>query len=190
MRSGNQHQDRFLELLKPELARLQGFCQKLSGDPDHGDDLVQDALYDAWKGFGRLREPTAFRAWLYKVVINRYRTRLRQCRKQSETTVPLESDVVDETQAHLRMVRDRLHIAMAGLSARDRALVTLHELEGWSYSELVAVFGRSEGALRTQLTRCRDRMREQLRRYLDGKDKGTLKTGAANTCVVGKYERE
>ena len=170
MRSDNRQQDRFYELLEPELPRLQAFCRKLAGDPDVGDDLAQDALYDAWKGFRRLRQTAAFKSWLYQIVINRYRTNLRKFKKRTESTLPLIDDVVDEEQSRLRAARERLNIALACLSATDRALVTLHELEGWSYSELATMFGSNEGALRTRLTRCRLRMRKTLRRHLDQTD--------------------
>ena len=170
MRGDNQQQDRFYGLLEPELPRLQAFCQKLAGDPDTGDDLMQDALYDAWRGFGQLRQATAFKSWLYQIVINRYRTNLRQFKKRTESALHLIGDVVDEEGSRLRAARERLNIALVSLSATDRALVTLHELEGWSYSELAAMFGSSEGALRTRLTRCRLRMRETLRRHLEKTD--------------------
>ncbi len=170
MRGENQQQNRFYELLESELPRLQAFCQKLVGDPDQGDDLLQDALYDAWKGFSRLRKAKAFKSWLYQIVINRYRTNLRQFKKRAGSTEPLTGDVVDDTQFRVRIARNRLNIAMACLSVTDRALVTLHELEGWSYSELAATFGSSAGAMRTRLTRCRHRMRDTLRRYLKSSD--------------------
>lgn len=188
MRSDNRQQDRFFELLKPELARLQGFCQKLSGNPDQGDDLVQDALYDAWKGFGRLRDEAAFQSWLYQIVINRYRTSLRRLKKQAGSTTSLTDDVADTEQSHARVVHERLSIALGCLSADDRALVTLHELEGWSYAELAGLLGKREGALRTRLTRCRNRMREELRRHLDGIAEGGSESGATQKCAVVKYE--
>lgn len=189
MRSDNQQQDRFYELLEPELPRLQAFCQKLTGGSEEGEDLLQDALYDAWKNFGRLREATAFKSWLYQIVINRYRTNLRRIKKRAGRTVPLTDNIVDDKQSRVRTAQYRLNLAMARLSARDRALVTLHELEGWSYSELAAMFGRSTGALRTQLTRCRHRMRETLQLYLEGTDGGRSMTGGLKECVVVKQEK-
>ncbi len=189
MRSGSQQQDRFYELLEPELPRLQAFCQSLVDEPQQGDDLVQDALYDAWKGFGRLREASAFRSWLYQIVINRYRTNLRQFKKRASRNVSLAENIVDERHSRLHAARDRLRTAMARLSARDRALVTLHELEGWSYSELAAMFGSSAGALRTRLTRCRNRMRETLRRHLERTDESSSITGVPKECVVVKQDR-
>ena len=188
MRSDNRQQDRFFELLKPELNRLQGFCQKLAGNPEQGDDLAQDALYDAWKGFGRLRKESAFKSWLYQIVINRYRTSLRQLKKQAVSTTSLTDDVVDTEQSHARVVRERLNIALGCLKADDRALVTLHELEGWSYAELAKLLGKREGSLRTRLTRCRNRMRDELRRHLDGIAEDASATGATKPCGVVKYE--
>jgi RNA polymerase sigma-70 factor (ECF subfamily) len=189
MRSDNQRQGRFYELLEPELSRLQAFCLKLVGDPEQGDDLVQDALYDAWRGFGKLREAAAFKSWLYRIVINRYRTNLRQFKRRAGRTEPLADDIADDREPRLQAARDRLKIAMAGLSAKDRALVTLHELEGWSHSDLATMFKSSAGAVRTRLTRCRHRMRKTLRRHLEKTDEGLSITGEPKECVVVKQDR-
>jgi RNA polymerase sigma-70 factor (ECF subfamily) len=189
MRGDNQQQDRFYELLKPELVRLQAFSQKLVGDPEQGDDLMQDALYDAWKGFSRLREAAAFKSWLYRIVINRYRTNLRRFKKRAGRTVSLEKDIADDKQARVRAARNRLNIAMKCLSAKDRALVTLHELEAWSYPELAEMFGSREATLRTRLSRCRRTMRKTLRRYLERMDEDSLMTGVLKECVVVKQEK-
>ena len=171
------------ELLEPELPRLQAFCQKLVGDPEQGDDLVQDALYDAWKGFGQLRQTVAFKSWLYQITVYRYRTNLRQFKKRANSTLPLTDDVVDEKQSGLRLARDRLNLAMACLSARDRALVTLHELEGWSYPDLARMFECREGTLRTRLTRCRRKMQENLCKYYEGTGECLPIAGATNNAL-------
>lgn len=190
MRSDNQQHDRFFELLEPELARLQAFCRKLAGgDPEIGNDLLQDALYDAWKGFGQLRQSAAFKPWLYQITVYRYRTNLRKIKKRAESSLPLTDDIADEAASRLRHARHRLNLAMACLSATDRALVTLHELEGWSYSELAAVLGGSEGSLRTRLTRCRDRMRESMRQYLEKEDLSTNGFGVCQEWIVAKQRR-
>ena len=188
MRGDNQQQNRFFELLEPELPRFQAFCRKLTGDADWGDDLVQDALYDAWRGFERLRQDLAFKSWLYQIAVNRYRTDLRKWKKQAGPTLPLTNDLVNDGQSRLRLARDRLNVAMAGLSAADRALVTLHELEGWSYSDLAAMFGSREGRLRTRLTRCRRRMQETLQRHMERAEKDSFAIGANRSCVVVKQK--
>ncbi len=188
MRGDSQQQNRFFELLEPELPRLQAFCHRLTRDPESGEDLMQDALYDAWKSFGRLREEGAFRGWLYQIIVNRYRTDLRKFKKLASSTSSLTDDIADESQAQTRMVRDRLNLAMSSLSAAEQALVTLHEIEGWSYSELAAMSGCSEGSLRTRLTRCRCRMREKLKQELERTDKISSPTGVFRKWIVVKPE--
>ncbi|MFH1374752.1 MAG: RNA polymerase sigma factor [bacterium] len=189
MRSYNQQHNRFYELLEPELPRLQAFCQKLTGDPETGNDLMQDALYDAWKGFGRLRQAMAFKSWLYQITVYRYRTNLRKFKKRVDSTLPLTHDVPDEAQSRLQSARDRLSLAMTCLSATDRALVTLHELEGWSYSELAMMFGSNEGALRTRLTRCRRRMRETLQKHIERTNEDSFTIGVRQKWFVVKQRR-
>ena len=189
MRSNDRRQDHFCELLEPELIRLQAFCHRLTGNPESGDDLMQDGLYDAWKGFGRLRQEGAFKGWLYRIIVNRYRTSLRKFRKMENSTLPIAEDIADASQMRVRVARDRLKVAMSTLSASDRALVTLRELEGWSYAELAAMFGRSECSLRTRLARCRCRMREKLRRELERTDEALSKTGVFRRWIVVKQEK-
>ena len=189
MRSNNQQQERFFELLEPELPRLQAFCLKLAGHPEKGDDLMQDALYDAWKGFGKLRHATAFKPWLYQITVYRYRTNWRKFNKQEDFTQPLSNDVVDEVQSHMRFVRDRLNLAMTSLSATDKALVTLHELEGWSYSDLAVMLQSSEGALRTRLTRCRNKMRKTLQKHIEQTSGDSLAIGVDKEWFVVKQEK-
>lgn len=171
------------------MTRLQAFCRKLVGDPDVGDDLMQDGLYDAWKGFSRLRETAAFKSWLYRIVINRYRTNLRKLKKRTAQTGFPSYDIPDDTHARLSEARERLKVAMETLSSKDRALVTLHELEGWSYPELAEMFGCRETALRTRLTRCRLKMRGTLLKYLERTDECLLMRGAAEQCVAARQER-
>lgn len=192
MDGGNQQRDHFLELVKPELPRLQAFCRKLTGNSVSGDDLLQDALYDALKGFSKLRNGGAFRSWLYRIVINRYRTTVRRLSRETSLTVPLSGDVVDSTvdkeEYAIRAARERLSVAMARLSALDRALVTLHELEGWSFAELAEILGKSEGSLRTRLSRAKKKMRKALMQYLGRDDGEVTKSGVTRTCAVAKQD--
>src|SRR5512141_2115470 len=47
------------------------------GDRVEAEDAVQDAVVAAWRGFGALRDPSAFDAWFRRVLVNTCRDRLR-----------------------------------------------------------------------------------------------------------------
>jgi RNA polymerase sigma factor (sigma-70 family) len=69
---------RFWELLEPEYRRAMLFCRKLATDRERGDDLFQDALVAALTRFSGLRDEKAFRPWLYRIIVNTFRSKTRR----------------------------------------------------------------------------------------------------------------
>jgi RNA polymerase sigma-70 factor (ECF subfamily) len=160
--------DRFWNLLEPEHPRAELFCRRLCGSKEDGDDLYQDALLTALRRFGQLRDPSSFRPWLYRILINSYRNRNRSPWRRRK------ADMSDESIANLRhfdpterhIARRWLDRAMKVLSPEDRALIVLFEIEGWSISELAQLSRRSDAAVKARLSRSRRKMRKALARYL------------------------
>lgn len=154
----------FWKLLEPVHAEASGFCRKLAGDSDLGDDLYQDGLVRALAKFGQLRSHDAFRNWLYRILINTHRNSCRSawwCRRVRLTPEITDNQVGDDPSVgHAR--RRLLNYALAGLCSQDRALVILHELQGWRVEELAETTGRPVGTIKTRLHRARLKMRQRL----------------------------
>ena len=53
---------------------------------------------------------------------------------------------------------------MAGLTAEERALVVLHELEDYGVAEIARIWGAKEGTIKSRLSRARDKMRQTISR--------------------------
>ena len=157
-------QQLFTRLLEPEYKRANMFCRKLSGNPEKGDDLFQDALVIAYKKLGSLRDNNAFRPWLYRIIINRFKSETR--RPWFKQTVPLspemEVSLEGDNPVDLNDARRWLAKAFLGLSSEMQALVSLHELEGWSIEELARMFNRSDSWVKVNLFRARQKMRKIL----------------------------
>lgn len=189
----NEHSNRFWQLVEPEYPRVRGFCHRLAGNPSDGDDLLQGALVKALNGFGRLKHPAAFRGWLYRIIINTFRSRSR--RRWHFRLMPLtreiEETIVGERDPAARhAAQRRLKIAMARLSPKDRALVILFELEGWTLVELSEMTGLSIGSLKTRLSRIRARMRREIVRGMKGSTRDVMKEhmnpGKDTVCTATK----
>jgi len=158
----------FWTLLKPVHPMAAGFCRKLTGDRDEGDDLYQDGLLAALRNFDTLRDEATFRPWLFRILINRYKNRQRSGWWRRRIT--LNTEVVE----HDRKVNPQdeynsrrwLQRALSALSPEDRALIVLYEIEGWPVAELAATFGRPAGTIKTRLRRARRKMRETLERFM------------------------
>ena len=157
-------QQRFTQLLEPEFKRANLFCRKLTGDPASGDDLFQDSLVTAYKRLGSLQNEQAFRPWLYRIMINRFKSETRRpwYKRVVPLTPEMELTIEGENPVDQNDARRWLARAFKVLSQRDQALVTLHELEGWPVDELATMFGRSESWVKVNLFRARKKLRQIL----------------------------
>ncbi|MCP4684060.1 MAG: RNA polymerase sigma factor [bacterium] len=160
----NGHKNLFWKLAEPEHLRARAYCRKLIGNREDGDDLYQDSLVTALSRFDSLRDHNAFRAWLYRIVINTFKNRLRQpwYRRLLPLTLEIEDRFGGEDPAEGHAAKRTLRRAFRAVTPSERALVTLFELEGWSIAELAALYGARDGAIKVRLSRIRRKMREAL----------------------------
>ena len=163
----DRNRDLFWNLVEPEHLRARAFCRKLTGNRDDGDDLYQDALVGALTGFSGLREVEAFRPWLYRIIVNMFRNRIKQpwWKRVSSLTPLIAETTVGDNPGPRRAARRRLEIAFGALSPDDRVLVTLFDLEGWTVDDIAELTGKSGGNIRVRLHRARGKMRQALIRY-------------------------
>jgi len=152
--------DLFWKLVKPEHLKARAFCRKLMGNRDDGDDLYQDALVSAMTSISELNEITLFRSWLYRIVVNTFKNRIRRrgLIHQSPLTPEIEQSIGCADPDTLYAARRRLERAFRVLSAEDRALVALFEMEGWSIAELAVMYRKKEGNIKVKLSRARKKM--------------------------------
>ena len=163
------NRDLFWNLLQPEHPRAEAFCRRLEGSRDDGDDLYQDALLAAMRKFDSLRDREAFRPWLYRIIVNRFKDRRR--RPWLSRFLPLTSEVAesvggDDDAESGFATRRWLERAFKALKPQERALVTLHELEEWTVAELAVLFKCPEGTIKARLSRARRKMHRRLTEYL------------------------
>ena len=140
------------------------FCRKLMGDREKGDDLYQDSLVAALSAVGDLRNHAAFRSWLYRIIINTFRSSVRRAawKRWLPLTGEVELSLVGSNPVDQYAARRALGRAFQHVSPRQQALVTLHELEGWPIAELADLFGKSAGAIKVELFRARRKMHDVL----------------------------
>jgi RNA polymerase sigma-70 factor (ECF subfamily) len=191
----NRNRDLFWQLLEPEHRRARAYCRRLTGSREDGDDLYQDALVCALSGFARLRETGSFRPWLYRIIINTYKNRIKQ--PWWKRVRPLSKEIADTTPGDnpqgAYSARRRLAVAFRALSPEERAMVTLFELEGWTAEEIGRATGKASGTVRVRLKRARDKMRQALIRYFEHSGSGcdvSLSMCEDTVCVVHKPAKD
>lgn len=154
------------------------FSLTVCGHTEDAEDVMQDALLKTFHHVGRIRDPDAFRPWLYRTVRNACLMRRRRRVDEPAHMLSLDDllpvsgglvpiDAPDrgrdpEAQMINSRLRRRLRRALAALPASYRVVVFLREMEGLSTREVARVLGLSEANVKTRLHRARLFLQQQL----------------------------
>jgi RNA polymerase sigma-70 factor, ECF subfamily len=154
------------------------FSTAVCGHADDAEDAMQEALIKTYRYVGRIREPSAFRPWLYRTVRNACLMGRRkkvgepaQLRSLSEVVSgdgdPILADPPDpgknpEQLADNARLGRRLRQALHTLPGPYRAVLFLREMEGLSTREVAKVMGMSEDNVKTRLHRARVQLQAAL----------------------------
>lgn len=161
-------------LVERHQAAVYRFARSLAHDDAAAEEALQETFLSAFKSTRRFRGEASARAWL--LTIARHVVERQPSRGGGE---PGESQplgeigraagwgAIDDHLADLLADRLLLQRALAGLSAADRALLILRDLEGLNTAEAAEVMGLAESALKTRLHRARLRLLAHLRREVE-----------------------
>jgi len=167
VRAAGQGDTRAFETLyRKHSRRVYAAVWRLSGgQAARAEDLVQDAFVRAWQALPTFRFESAFSTWLHRLAIN---TALMQLRSRSGAE-DLETDdaALDYLPTHDtagQRTRERLDLerVIATLPPRARAVLVLHDIEGYKHEEIAAELGMAVGSSKAQLHRARGLLRTRL----------------------------
>lgn len=130
-------------------------CHELS------QEVTQEAFITAFRRIGQFRGDAPFWGWLRRVVINHTISSLRKLSKTD--AVELQEFHAPSSGEHDQVgLSMDLESALARLGHDDRAVVWLHDVEGYNHKEIAELFGKTESFSKTRLSRARARLREWL----------------------------
>jgi RNA polymerase sigma-70 factor, ECF subfamily len=151
----------FHQAIEHSIPALRRYARALTRDADTADDLVQDTLLRALRSEHLFRAGN-IRGWLYTILTNLNRNRLRSLARR-----PILSPIEDgdaSSAASEAGARD-IERALGELTEEQRATLLLVVLEGLSYREVAEVHGVPIGTVMSRLARAR----MQIKASLDGK---------------------
>jgi RNA polymerase sigma-70 factor, ECF subfamily len=130
----------------------------LSREPQAADDIVQESLLRAWRGFDGLQDEAKARQWLVTIVRReflRFRERQRDEAMDPEMLNEIAADGEDPLVQELRAAIFRLDL-------NYREPLALQVLMGHSTEEIAAQLGMTQGAVLTRLHRAREKLKQGL----------------------------
>jgi RNA polymerase sigma-70 factor (ECF subfamily) len=152
----NREQE-FADVALPHARNLLRFARRLTSDTEAAEDLVQETLLRAWRGFAQFRGGTNARAWLFRILLNTF---YGQGRKGRLTLVPLgETDRAGVSGGSTAL---EVTGALAKLSPEQRAVLMLGAVEGFTCREISEMLHIPMGTVMSRMSRARQAMRSQL----------------------------
>ncbi len=151
----------FGQKVEAAIPALRRYARALTRDADVADDLVQDTLVRALRS-EHLFQGDEIRSWLYTILTNLNRNRLRSLARRPVLS-PIEDNDAPDLAGPEAGGRD-IERALAMLVEEQRTALLLVVLEGLSYREVAEVQGVPIGTVMSRLARAR----VQIKTYLDG----------------------
>jgi len=162
----------------PHLDAAYRFARWLARSPEDADDVVQEAILRAYRGFDALRGSDV-KAWLLTIIRNCHLTALRQQQRRALVPLPEEHDAQDghaliattpdpESASICRDEERTFERLIAGLPDDYREVLILREIEDMDYREIAAVTNVPLGTVMSRLARARAALKKHWLRQVEG----------------------
>ena len=179
-RAQGEDKEAFEELIRRHQHRVFAVAGGILRRREDVEDVAQQVFVKAYFSLKRFDQRAAFSTWLYKITVNECWDLLR---KKKVRPLVYESDLSEE-QARQVMVsgekenpgpdiseklvaRERVERLLKGLDERDRLMLILKEVEGFSIDEIAAVLNLNGNTVKVRLFRARRRVVSQAKKRGD-----------------------
>ena len=156
----------FEALYRRHNGRVHGVILRLvGGHAGRAEDLTQEAFVRAWQALPSYRFESAFSTWLHRLAVNTALMELRSRRSRpqaSDDEDALDNIGTPDSAGHVTALTVDLERAVATLPPRARAVLVLHDVEGWKHEEIANELGMAVGSSKAQLHRARQLLRGRL----------------------------
>lgn len=136
-------------------------------DSMEAEDIVQEAFIKAFAKLNQYKAEVTFGAWLKRIVINKSIDCLKSKKQHLQELEEVHLKVVDDNYQNEWLVEDsitldEIKLAIQKLPDKYRYVVMLYLVEGYDHQEISEILDITEVASRTQLSRGKSKLKEQL----------------------------
>jgi len=165
-------EEAFAALFDAHKRRVYSLCLRMTGDTAEAEDLAQEAFLQLFRKIATFRGESAFSTWLHRLVVNVVLMHLRKKGLQqvsldepdASQEEPVKREYGDDDKRLLHSIdRITLSRAIEGLPPGYRAVLVLHDVEGYEHNEIAQILNCSVGNSKSQLHKARLKLRELLR---------------------------
>ena len=152
----------FSSLVRLHQRRAYGIVRAIVLSHEDAEDAVQEGFLHAHRALDRVRPDQPFGAWLYRIMANAALDLVRRRKVRDADELPESLPMPFRDPAESGELRARLQHALTQLSDRQRAVIVMHDVEGFTHGEIGRTLGIPEGTARSDLHHARVALRRLL----------------------------
>jgi len=173
--------DAFEALVRKHQKRMLNVAYRIVGNYEDACEIVQDAFVSAYKDIKNFKEKARFSTWLYSIVINLSKNRLKQLKIQSYHEEFSVNDPVLIDNSHINVetasdepsilerlerkdIQQKVQECMNSLDIEFKEILVLRDIQGFSYDEICDMLKIPEGTAKSRLFRARHAVKDCLKR--------------------------
>ena len=141
-------------------------AKRLTRSEVEADDLVQETYMQAWKSFGQYEPGTNCRAWLYKILFNKYdhlrRKQFTQAKYFREADELLLEFSAANPSVPEYLTDAEVIAALDKLPVHYRSVVLLADVQEFDYKEVAGILNIPIGTVMSRLNRARTQLKRSL----------------------------
>ena len=151
----------FLETITELRPSLHRYCARMTGSTMDGEDVAQEALFEAYRKLDQFDETRPLKPWLFRIAHNRCIDflRKREVRTEAEQAA-LTPDVIETDESAALDLADALERLVINLPPKERASVLLKDVFDYSVDEVAELIGSTVGGVKAALHRGRTKLAE------------------------------
>jgi RNA polymerase sigma-70 factor (ECF subfamily) len=165
----------FRAMVEPYRRALEVHCYRMLGSIHDAEDIVQETFLRAWSSLDRFERRSSMHTWLYRIATNACLDELERRPRRPEPVVDPYPDVrvpSDEGPGARYLQREGMEVAfltaIQRLPGRQRAVLILRDLLGWSADETAALLETTSAAVNSALQRARSTIEAEKRAVAPG----------------------
>src|SRR5262245_42186501 len=146
----------FLETVSTLRPSLHRYCARMMGSVMDGEDVVQEALFEAYRKLDKFDDSRPLKPWLFRIAHNRCIDFLRRRGVQVEAeTAAATSDIVETAEPAVLGIDRALEHLVINLPPMERACVLLKDVFDYSLQETAELVESTVGGVKAALHRGR-----------------------------------
>ena len=125
-------------------------------------DAVQQAMLQIWRDLPQLREPKAFDAWAYRLLVRCCQNESKRAKRWIPGLPDVREDAASTNEIAAVADRDQLERGFRHLTVDQRSIIVLHHFLDLPHEQAAEILGVSVGTARSRLSRAMQALRAAL----------------------------